>query len=359
MLVPLASVFVGLMLLLYAALAYTGSSKLRPLPSLLRPKGNKLWATGLVLLALALILGVVGYFDVLASPLLRPLRAGIGAVGLVLLGYQLFKAVFISDRSARLSQAQRYWELLYVLVAQNLSVRYRGSFLGVYWSLLNPLIMTGIYTVIFGAAFAEYYDDSFLNYVLAAFTGLVVTNFYSSSTSQALPSVVGNGGLLNKIRLPVGVFPISSIAANVFQFSVGVLPLLVIVTIITSKNLLNVLALSLPIFSLALVCMGVGFFVSTLYVFFRDLSYFYELVCFVAWIGSPVFYPPEIVPEPVQPFLALNPLATIMESLRQISLSGDLPDLSYIGHSLLSGMILLTVGWLFFRWLRPQFMDLL
>src|SRR4028118_2207761 len=91
--------------------------------------------------------------------------------------------------NSRLSQAQRYWELLHVLVVRNLKVRYRGSFLGVYWSLLNPLIMTGLYTAIFGAAFASYYSNSIVNYVLAAFTGLVVINFFSSSTSQALSSI--------------------------------------------------------------------------------------------------------------------------------------------------------------------------
>ena len=73
---------------------------------------------------------------------------------------------------------RRYWELLNVLVSRNLKVRYRGSFFGVYWSLLNPLLMTGLYSAIFGTAFASYYDDSILNYILAAFTGLVVINFF-------------------------------------------------------------------------------------------------------------------------------------------------------------------------------------
>ena len=104
---------------------------------------------------------------------------------------------------------QHYLELLQVLVGRNLKVRYRGSFLGIYWSLLNPLIMTGLYTAIFGATFAKYYNDSIVNYVLAALTGLIVINFFSASTMQALTSVVGNGALLNKIRLPVSVFPVS------------------------------------------------------------------------------------------------------------------------------------------------------
>ena len=254
---------------------------------------------------------------------------------------------------------QRYWELLHVLVSRNLKVRYRGSFLGVYWSLLNPLIMTGLYTAIFGAVFASYYGNSILNYVLAAFTGLVVINFFSASTSQALVSVVGDGALLNKIRLPVSIFPVSMVVANVFQFSMGVLPLLAIVTLVISKSVVNAVALLLPLLALALVCSGVGFLVSALYVFFRDLAYFYDLVVFVLWMSSPVFYPAKIVPEAVKPFLILNPLLPIIESIRQITLSGTLPDLDLISHSLLGGIIIFVLGWSCFRRLQPLFMDLL
>lgn len=260
---------------------------------------------------------------------------------------------------AKWLQAQRYWELIYVLVKRNLKVRYRGSVLGVYWSLLNPLIMTGLYTAIFGAAFAAYYNNSIINYVLAAFTGLVVVNFFSASTSQALASVVGNGALLNKIRLPISIFPVSMIAANVFQFTVGALPLLVVMTLINSKSLINVFALIFPFLSLILVCSGVGFFVSALYVFFRDLPYFYELVVFVLWLSSPVFYPAAIVPKQVKAFLGLNPLSPIIESLRQITLSSNLPDLSLLLSTMLSSVIIFVLGWTCFQLWRHQFMDLL
>lgn len=253
---------------------------------------------------------------------------------------------------------QRYLELLHVLVERNLKARYRGSFLGVYWSLLNPLIMTGLYTAIFGGAFAEYYGNSTLNYVLAAFTGLVVTNFYSASTSQALVSVVGNGILLNKIKLPLSIFPTSIIASNVFQFLVGAFPLLAIITLLTSRNPINLIGLLLISLDLGLVCLGIGFLVSTLYVYFRDLPYFYELICFVVWISSPVFYPAAIVPERIKPFLLINPLTSIIEALRQISLSGSFPTILTLIRSFLGGVVILGVGWAVFRWQEKNFIDL-
>lgn len=257
------------------------------------------------------------------------------------------------------SQLRRYWELLHILVARNLKQRYRGSFLGVYWSLLNPLIMTLVYTGIFGETFAVYYGNSMVTYILAAFTGFVVTNFFASSTSQTLAVVVNNGSLLNKIRLPVSIFPVSTIAANIFQFTVGTFPFLAIVTFIYSRNLVNVLALFLPFIALILVSTGIGFLISALYVFFRDLPYFYEIAVLILWISSPVFYPTRIVPAGMRPFLALNPLPPIIESMRQIILSGNLPDLSLVLGAILNGLIVLLIGWGLFKKLQPHFMDLL
>lgn len=367
MLIPLVSLLLGTVIILYTLLAYTGNVALIKIPIARNQKGNLPLAIGSTLVALALMVGIFGYFNYINSTLLRYLRIACATAGTIIASYQIHR-IWVTNYSfkpvkqkliTRLQPVQRYQELLSVLMSRNLKNRYRGSFLGLYWSLLNPLIMTGLYTAIFGTAFASYYNNSILNYVLAAFTGLVVINFFSASTSQALSSVVGNGALLNKIRLPVSVFPVSMVAANVFQFSFAVLPLLAIMTLVNSKSLTNVFALLLPFLSLILVSTGVGFLVSALYVFFRDLPYFYELIVFVIWISTPIFYPSAIVPKQVQPFLALNPLAPIIESLRQITLSGVFPDTILISSALLNGVIFLCFGWFCFHLWRSKFMDLL
>ncbi len=264
--------------------------------------------------------------------------------------------------NSRLSTTQRYWELVSVLAGREIKVRYRGSFLGVYWSLFNPLTMTGLYAVIFGAVFKKYYHDSLLEYILAAFTGLAVIHFYNSSTAQALTSIVGNAQLLNKVKLPVSVFPVAIMIANTFQLLVGMFPLLIITTIFIAPHLssvINICAIPLTLFALLLISMGIAFLTSSLYVFFRDLPFFYELVQFVLMLSSPIFYPAEIVDPIIRPFLELNPLYPVIESLRQIILSGALPDVFLIIRALLSGSIILASGWICFNWLRPKFMDLL
>ena len=139
-------------------------------------------------------------------------------------------------------------------------------------------------------------------------------------------------------------------------------PLLVIVTIVMTPQLsilLNIIAILLPLISLLLISMGIGFLTSSLYVFFRDLPFFYELIQFVLMLSSPIFYPAEIVDPTIRPFLALNPLYPVIESLRQIVLSGGLPDFFMMMRALFGGIIILAIGWSCFHWLRPKFMDLL
>lgn len=253
----------------------------------------------------------------------------------------------------------RYFFIIEALIRKRLKVRYRGSILGIYWSLMSPLMMTGMYTAIFGAVFSEYYDNSAINYILAAFTGLVVADFYGASTSQALSSIVGAGGLLNKIRLPVSAFPVSEIGANLVQLVLGPLPLLVLVTVLVSGRPIRVFLLIFPLISLLLFAIGVGLIVSVLYVFFRDLSYFYKLLVFGLRMGTPIFYPADIVPEQVLFIMRFNPLYSVIEVVRSLSLTADPVNWSLLAYSTSLSSLIFLIGCFFFRTTQSRFIDLL
>jgi len=105
------------------------------------------------------------------------------------------------------------------------------------------------------------------------------------------------------------------------------------------------------------MCIGASLIVSVLYVYFRDLPYFYELVIYMLWITSPIFYPEAIVPIGVRQFLVLNPIAQVVASLRQIMLSGNLPDLSLAGSAILSGVCMLALGGIALRVTRHRLME--
>jgi ABC-type polysaccharide/polyol phosphate export permease len=254
---------------------------------------------------------------------------------------------------------RRYRDLVKILAERSLKVRYRGSALGVYWSLLNPLFMTVLYTAIFGTAFAAYYDNSLVNYILACFVGLIALNFFSQTTNQALSSIVANGSLLNKLEMPPSVFPISLVAANLFQFMVGAMPLLIIVTLARTHSVLNVVWLIVPTFALLMFATGFSLLTSSVFVFFRDLPYMYELVISVLWLTSPIFYPQALVPPTVRPYLAVNPLAEIIDAFRTIAFSPGTPNLHTLAYSLIGGGVSLVVGAGTFLLLRRNFLDLL
>jgi ABC-type polysaccharide/polyol phosphate export permease len=256
-------------------------------------------------------------------------------------------------------ELRRYADIAQVLAARNLKTRYRGSILGIYWSLSNPLFMTLVYSAIFGNAFAKQYNNSIINYAMSCFCGLALLNFFTQATSQALPSIVGNGRLLNKLRLPVSVFPVAVLLANSFQLLVGVVPVLAIITVITSHSLINVVALIVPVVSLMMTAVAFAFMTSALYVYFRDLQYLYELFIFVLFLTSPIFYPIELVPPQVRRFVEFNPFATMVSSVRDIAISGGRPHLSLMALSFGEGFIALAVGVALFLLVKSDFMDLL
>jgi lipopolysaccharide transport system permease protein len=253
----------------------------------------------------------------------------------------------------------RYMELVTTIAERNIKARYRGSVLGVFWSLSNPLIMTGVYTLIFGTAFASYYGNSIFNYVLAVFMGLVVVTFFSQASSQALTSVVANGSLVNKIRIPLSVFPVSIVVSNLFQFLVGVLPVIVFVTLFASHSLERVLLLVAPALALLLVTVGAALATSALYVFFRDLPYLYELVVFVIWMTSPIFYPEEIVPLKLRIWVHMNPISAIANDIREIAFGATAPSATTLLLTLGLGVVTLLVGAAIFFVSQKSAMDLL
>lgn len=254
---------------------------------------------------------------------------------------------------------RRYFELVTTIAERYIKSRYRGSVLGVFWSLSNPLIMTVVYTAIFGTAFSKYYGGSIVNYIMAVFMGLVVVTFFSQASSQALQSVVSNGSLVNKIKVPLSVFPVAVVVGNLFQFAVGVLPVLIIVTAVASHQLLNVVLILIPALALLLFTLGASLAVSALFVFFRDLPYMYELVVFICWMMSPIFYPEEIVPAHLLPFIKFNPIAAITNDMRQIAFNQGPIHLHLLALTLLLASAAAVSGALVFAALQKHAMDLL
>jgi ABC-type polysaccharide/polyol phosphate export permease len=242
---------------------------------------------------------------------------------------------------------------------RSLKVRYRGTILGVLWSFANPVMMTVVYTAIFGTAYAKYYDGSIVKYIISAFVGLVVVSFFLGTTSEALTSIVGNGTLLNKIAVPPAVFPLSAVTANVFQQSVTTFPILLIGSALETHDPVRVALTPLVLVTLVMLSAGFGLALSSLYVYFRDLPHLWSIAGFILWITSPLFYPAAITPAQIRPWFAINPVASEIAALREVTLVTGPLHAGVVLAALAGSSVVLAAGVLVFKVMRRDFMDLL
>jgi lipopolysaccharide transport system permease protein len=252
---------------------------------------------------------------------------------------------------------ERLLDVVGVLFAQNVKIRYRGSALGIVWSAVSPLGMAAVYTAIFGQTFARYYGGSVLLYGAAVYIGLALIQFFIAATSECTIVLVQNGGLLNKVRIPFEAFPIASVSSHAFQLLAGSMPLLVVLSLFMNHDPLHVILLVIPLAAIVMLTTGVGLFICAVGVFFRDTPHLYELATFLLWVTSPVFYPAAIVPARLANFLIYNPLYAILQTARDLVLTSSLPPAWMFGLALSEGALALVLGYAAFQVLRPRFMD--
>lgn len=254
---------------------------------------------------------------------------------------------------------RRFLELVRISALRSLKVRYRGSALGILWSLANPLLMTAVYTAIFGTVFSRYYDGSVARYVLSVFVGVVVVTFFMNATAEALIAVVANGSLLNKVAVPPVVFPLASIAANVFQHALTTFPILFLISVAVTHDVVRALLVPVVLLSVILLSTGFGLALSALCVFFRDMPYLWQVAALVLWLTSPLFYPIEVAPAAVRAWLHYNPISQDMSALRMVTIDRGPIDPYYVVLGFVVGLLSLALGAALFRATQRDFMDLL
>jgi ABC-type polysaccharide/polyol phosphate export permease len=254
---------------------------------------------------------------------------------------------------------RRNAELIRISAFRSLKVRYRGTALGILWSFFNPVLMTVVYTAIFGTAFSKYYDGSVPRYVLSSFVGLAVVTFFVNATNEALTSVVASGPLLNKIALPPITFPLASVAANVFQQGVTTFPIVFVISLAITHDPLRAVLVPVVLAGVTMLVTGFSLVLSALYVFFRDLPHLWAISGFILWLSSPLFYPLELVPANVRPWYNLNPVGQSIVALREVSIIRGPIHYHAIVVALLAGAASLLAGLWVFRVTRRDFMDLI
>ncbi|WP_219835279.1 ABC transporter permease [Paenibacillus sp. R14(2021)] len=240
----------------------------------------------------------------------------------------------------------KYKDLLAELVRKDIKIKYRHSYLGVLWSLLNPLLMMIVLTVIFSAVFKNHIEH-FPLYVL---TGRLIYSFFSDSTSFAMNSIVDNSQLIKKIYVPKYFFPIARVLSTSITSLVSLIPIFIVMLISGVSFHLSNFLIVVPLALLIIISTGIGLILSVLMVFFRDLKHMYSIFMAVLMYMTPIFYPESIIPHKYLMFIELNPMYPILDMFRTLLNDGGGLHTSSLLLSCTYALFYLLVGlFLFYK----------
>jgi ABC-type polysaccharide/polyol phosphate export permease len=240
----------------------------------------------------------------------------------------------------------KYRELIQQLVQRDLISRYKRSFLGVAWTMLNPLGTMLILTLVFSRLF-----QSVQGYPIYVLSGLVGWTFFSQTTSAALNQNVWGGSLLHRIYLPRTAFTMSALGTGLVNLILAFVPLAIIMIVLRYPFHPSIFFLPVSILFLAVFTLGIGLLFSTLAIYFPDVVDMFQ-VALTAWMYlTPIIYPAEIIPLAYQQWmLRLNPMYYFIEIMRQPVYDGTIPSLHILAIGGMIAIITLVVGWLVFTW---------
>ena len=243
--------------------------------------------------------------------------------------------------AAQIRDFWKYKDLLKELVSRDIKLKYRRSFLGYVWSILNPLLIMIVMTIVFSTMFSRNID----NFPVYLFTGQLLFNFMNTSTHQAIFSITGNGALLKKTYVPKYIFTVSKITSGMvdFVFSLGALVIVMIVT--QAKFTVYALLFPLVVLQLYIFCIGLGLFLAQANVYFRDMQYIYNAVT-TAWMYlTPIFYPIEALPNSVAWLVKhLNPMYFYVGQFRDLIYYGRMPGPMIMTAGCVTAIVTFIIG---------------
>ncbi len=252
--------------------------------------------------------------------------------------------------------------LIQQMVKREIVGRYRGSFLGLLWAFVNPVLMLAIYTFVFSIVFKVRWGDGSgdkFQFAILLFAGLIIFNLFSECITRAPSLILANVNYVKKVVFPLEILPWVALGSALFHALVSLVVLLIFVLLLGQAVPWTILLLPLVILPLLPLIMGLSWLLSSVGVFVRDIGQFIGMVMTVMLFIGPIFYPASALPESMRAYLFLNPLTFIIEQARDVMIWGKLPD--WGGLAIYSAIALL-VAWAGFFWFektRKGFADVL
>ena len=260
-------------------------------------------------------------------------------------------------RFSRVRELIQFRQLIALLVVRELKVRYKRSIFGLLWTMLNPLLLMLVYTVVF-TTIMPVAQRNFSIFLLAA---LLPWIFFSTAVLQGLNSILGNQELIRKVRVPQAVFPLSVVGSNLVNFTLSMVPLFLLMWTLRQRFSLALLFVPVGMILLTIFTSGVTLLLATFTVFFRDVKHLAEVLLQMMMYLSPVLYDLNMLGERrnwwfrlFQWFLASNPMTYLLALIREPVYYARVPDGRTIAIAAASAVLSLAVGYRVFQRLAPR-----
>ena len=235
--------------------------------------------------------------------------------------------------------------LLSVIVKKNFSSKYKDSVLGMVWTILSPLLMMGLFTILFSTLFGKNID----NYPVYFLCGWCIYNFFNSSITISMNSLKGNKNILQKTPVPKYIFILGSIISELLNFIIMLILLVVIMAITHSTFYVTIILFFIPIISLFIMITGLGLVLSIVCVYYTDIQHLWSVLSMFLMYASGIFYPMSIIPNPYKQYLLLNPIYWVINQFRCLVYHGIIPQIDYMINLFLLSLIILVFGIIIFK----------
>jgi ABC-type polysaccharide/polyol phosphate export permease len=252
-----------------------------------------------------------------------------------------------------LADLWRYRGLVRLLVARELTVRYKRSLLGVAWTVLNPVLISLVMWFVFNAVFRPAIPGG-VPYIVYLLSGIVAVTYFQQGVAMTGASVAVSAGILTKVYAPPVVFAFATACAGAVTFGFGLVPLFALQLVIGPGIPWTVVLVPVPlVFLLALVA-GLGLIVATLALQYSDVIDLTNVLLLLLAYLTPTFYPESIVPDKYMPLLEANPMYWFVKAFRDLEYGGDLPSLLTCSVVVGTGVLAISAGIAIFvqRWRR-------
>jgi len=246
-----------------------------------------------------------------------------------------------------------YRELLKTNIKKEIRGKYKGSFLGVLWSFVNPLLMVLVYAIVFPFILRVKED----NYLIFLIVATIPWTFFTTCISHGTTTVLANGGLIKKVYFPRAILPISVVTSALINFLISCIIIFVFLLFSGIGFSMYIFLLPIVIIIEYILALSIVFILSAINVYIRDVEYIMNFVIMMLFYATPILYTFDLIPSKIKLIFNLNPMAHIINAYRDILYYQQLPDLLNLVIVGIASIILLLIGYKIFRKLEKGFAE--